>query len=125
VNRSAFAAVGHDYHLSADRLDPVVHTENAQLAGFLATPDDLAELDRIIQAQRDAADDTMSIRGLDASFHPRSRARPTTRRLSPLCRPSSSASRSHAILFPWKTRPVSPSRSTSAPPMRSQPATQN
>ncbi len=41
----------------------------AQLAGFLATPDDLAELDRIIEAQRDAADDTMSVRGLDASFH--------------------------------------------------------
>lgn len=41
----------------------------AQLAGFLATPDDLAELDRIIDAQRDVANDTMSVRRLDASFH--------------------------------------------------------
>jgi DNA-binding FadR family transcriptional regulator len=41
----------------------------AQLAGFLATPDDLADLERIIAAQRDVADDTMGVRGLDASFH--------------------------------------------------------
>ncbi|HZE16187.1 MAG TPA: FCD domain-containing protein [Mycobacterium sp.] len=41
----------------------------AQLAGFLATPDDLDELERIIDAQREAADDTMRVRGLDASFH--------------------------------------------------------
>ena len=41
----------------------------AQLAGFLATPDDLAELERIISAQRDIAHDTMQVRGLDASFH--------------------------------------------------------
>jgi GntR family transcriptional regulator, transcriptional repressor for pyruvate dehydrogenase complex len=41
----------------------------AQLAGFLATPDDLSDLERIIAAQRDVADDTMRVRGLDASFH--------------------------------------------------------
>ncbi len=41
----------------------------AQLAGFLATPDDLSELERIIEAQRDVADDTMRVRGLDPSFH--------------------------------------------------------
>src|SRR3984885_16319797 len=41
----------------------------AQLAGFLATPDDLDELERIIDAQRDVADDTMLVRGLDPSFH--------------------------------------------------------
>lgn len=41
----------------------------AQLAGFLATPDDLDELERIIDAQREVADDTMRVRGLDASFH--------------------------------------------------------
>jgi len=41
----------------------------AQLAGFLATPEDLGELDRIIDAQRQVADDTMQVRGLDASFH--------------------------------------------------------
>lgn len=41
----------------------------AQLAGFLATPDDLGELERIIDAQREVADDTMQVRGLDASFH--------------------------------------------------------
>lgn len=47
----------------------VLEPRVAQLAGFLATPDDLAELDRIIEAQRDVADDTMSVRGLDPSFH--------------------------------------------------------
>jgi GntR family transcriptional repressor for pyruvate dehydrogenase complex len=41
----------------------------AQLAGFLATPDDLGELERIIDAQRQVAADTMQVRGLDASFH--------------------------------------------------------
>jgi GntR family transcriptional repressor for pyruvate dehydrogenase complex len=41
----------------------------AQLAGFLATPDDLDELERIIDAQREVADDTMRVRGLDPSFH--------------------------------------------------------
>ncbi|HET8976927.1 MAG TPA: FCD domain-containing protein [Solirubrobacteraceae bacterium] len=41
----------------------------AQMAGFLATPDDLDELERIIAAQRAAAGDTMRVRGLDASFH--------------------------------------------------------
>jgi GntR family transcriptional regulator, transcriptional repressor for pyruvate dehydrogenase complex len=47
----------------------VLEPRVAQLAGFLATPDDLAELERIIQAQRDVANDTMSVRALDASFH--------------------------------------------------------
>jgi len=47
----------------------VLEPRVAQLAGFLATPDDLAELERIIEAQRQVADDTMSVRGLDASFH--------------------------------------------------------
>jgi DNA-binding FadR family transcriptional regulator len=41
----------------------------AQLAGFLATPDDLDEFERIIDAQREVAGDTMAVRGLDASFH--------------------------------------------------------
>jgi DNA-binding FadR family transcriptional regulator len=41
----------------------------AQVAGFLATPDDLADLERIIAAQRDVADDIMRVRALDASFH--------------------------------------------------------
>jgi GntR family transcriptional regulator, transcriptional repressor for pyruvate dehydrogenase complex len=41
----------------------------AQLAGFLATSDDLDELERIIEAQREVADDTMRVRGLDPSFH--------------------------------------------------------
>lgn len=41
----------------------------AQLAGFLATPDDLDELERIIDAQREVAEDTMRVRGLDPSFH--------------------------------------------------------
>jgi len=47
----------------------VLEPRVAQLAGFLATPDDLHELERIIEAQRDVADDTMRVRGLDASFH--------------------------------------------------------
>lgn len=47
----------------------VLEPRVAQLAGFLATPDDLSELERIIEAQRDAADDTLAVRGLDASFH--------------------------------------------------------
>jgi len=47
----------------------VLEPRVAQLAGFLATPDDLAELERIIEAQREVADDTTSVRGLDASFH--------------------------------------------------------
>jgi GntR family transcriptional regulator, transcriptional repressor for pyruvate dehydrogenase complex len=47
----------------------VLEPRVAQLAGFLATPEDLNELERIIEAQRDVADDTMSVRGLDASFH--------------------------------------------------------
>jgi GntR family transcriptional regulator, transcriptional repressor for pyruvate dehydrogenase complex len=47
----------------------VLEPRVAQLAGFLATPDDLGELDRIIEAQRDAASDTMGVRELDASFH--------------------------------------------------------
>jgi DNA-binding FadR family transcriptional regulator len=41
----------------------------AQLAGFLATNDDIAELERMIQAQRDAGDDEMRFRELNASFH--------------------------------------------------------
>lgn len=47
----------------------VLEPRVAQLAGFLATPDDLAELERIIDAQREVAGDTLSVRGLDASFH--------------------------------------------------------
>jgi GntR family transcriptional regulator, transcriptional repressor for pyruvate dehydrogenase complex len=47
----------------------VLEPRVAQLAGFLATPDDLGELERIIEAQREVADDTISVRGLDASFH--------------------------------------------------------
>jgi GntR family transcriptional regulator, transcriptional repressor for pyruvate dehydrogenase complex len=41
----------------------------AQLAGYLATKSDLAELEQIIEAQRQVADDPMLVRGLDASFH--------------------------------------------------------
>ncbi len=41
----------------------------AQLAGYLATKEDLAELERIIDAQRQVADDPLLVRGLDASFH--------------------------------------------------------
>jgi DNA-binding FadR family transcriptional regulator len=47
----------------------VLEPRVAQLAGFLATPEDLDELERIIEAQREVADDTVSVRGLDASFH--------------------------------------------------------
>lgn len=41
----------------------------AQLAGLLATEDDYAELEGVIQAQRDAVDDPERVRGLDAAFH--------------------------------------------------------
>jgi GntR family transcriptional regulator, transcriptional repressor for pyruvate dehydrogenase complex len=41
----------------------------AQLAGLLATEDDYAELEGVIEAQRDAVDDPDRVRSLDAAFH--------------------------------------------------------